>query len=66
MRASVHRFPQASVTCGNLHHPHGEGHRRFILTGDMDQITAKNPVGIQAQIVVGLPLNRCPRYRTNA
>ena len=48
MASVIHRIPQTTIAGCDLHHAHGEGHRRFVLPGDMDKIAAQNAVGIEA------------------
>ena len=59
--AGVDGPTDGAVPGGDLHHPHRERHGGFVLAGDMDEIAAQNPIGIEAEVVVRLPLGRCTR-----
>ena len=66
MGSVVHRLPQVSITGGDLHHTHGERDRRFVLPGDMHEVAAQHPVGVEAQVVVRLTFSGGPWNRSDA
>ena len=66
MGASFHGVAKAAVAGGNFHDPHRERHGGCILSGDVHEIASQYPVGIQAQVVVGLTLFWSFGNRTDA